>query len=70
MRPGFIAGDDHWRKAFFEPGEGEDISIVEAAGKWIVCPDCDSTDAGFLYWGEGVDMDFWCADCGNGYGVR
>lgn len=37
---------------------------------WIVCPACGSHNAEFVLWGEGVDMDLNCPECGHHHGVR
>lgn len=50
--------------------DADNHQIDEDAHDWIVCPECGSEEAGYQFWGEGVDMNFRCPDCGNGYGVR
>ena len=64
---GYIAGDEQFRDAAYP---NSDDTIDDTAGEWIQCPECGSDDAGMLYWGEGVDTDFYCPDCGAGHGVR
>lgn len=63
MRAGFLS--DPLER--FDPDE---MYVDDEAGDWVRCPDCGSEDAGFIYWGEGVDMDFHCPDCGESHGVR
>ena len=64
---GYIAGDLDYKKLEWPESNDE---IMPEAGKWIRCPDCGSSEAGFLYWGEGVDTSFSCPDCGASYQVR
>ena len=64
---GYIAGTDGYQE--LEWPESDDY-VDSDAGEWIRCPDCGSSEAGFLYWGEGVDTSFSCPDCGASYNVR
>lgn len=45
---------------------------VDICGEMIACPECGETgEAAFLrVWGEGVDADFHCNECGASAGVR
>lgn len=69
MRQGFLSDD----LEEFQPDPEDDLepmTVDSGAGNWVRCPHCGSTDAGFIWWGEGVDMDFHCPECGASYGVR
>lgn len=64
MRPGYITSGEMVEQ------DPDDYYIDETAHEWIVCPQCGSEEAGYQYWGDGLDMNFRCPDCGHGYGVR
>lgn len=42
---------------------------VEYTGGFVQCPECGA-DAELRVWGEGVDIDFECPDCGETEGIR
>lgn len=50
--------------------EIEDHFIDEELEEWLTCPECGSGEVGFTLWGDGVDMDLGCSNCGVSYGVR
>lgn len=61
MTYGVITDPDVW---------DTDDTVDYDLGEWIRCPDCRSDDAALILWGEGVDMNLKCPDCGSGHGVR
>lgn len=57
---------------YFTPeNEGEGMSVKITDDRWLSCAnDCDDPDVHLIIWGEGVDSDFKCENCGASGGVR
>lgn len=67
QQSGYIFGTIAFKNEEWPAYEGR---VDDLTGEWVVCPECGSNQAGFRFWGEGVDMDFKCPDCGEHRGVR
>lgn len=44
--------------------------LVESAGEWIRCPNCESKEDSFVIYWEKTDFNFKCNNCGEAEGVR